>query len=332
MASLPLIINGAEGEGGGQILRTSLSLSCIFNRTIRIENIRAGRPNPGLQAQHLSCVNALQKITGAQTKGAQLHSTTLEFSPKEISGGSYEFDIGTAGSTTLLAEAIIPVLLQAGKKSQVNITGGTDVPFSPPSIFLEKVLLPNLGLPIKISTLKHGFYPQGGGSLEIEVEPTAIKPINIATRGKLEKLQCVSIASGLPSVAERQAKTIEGLLDTEAEIRDVQAVGKGSLAFVLAEYENCTNGFSSLGRIGKTAENVGKEAAEKFLAFDKGNTAVEEHLTDQLLLYMALAKGESEISGERISGHAKTNIEVIEKFLGKRFTTNDGKRIKASTL
>ncbi|HLD76156.1 MAG TPA: RNA 3'-terminal phosphate cyclase, partial [Candidatus Norongarragalinales archaeon] len=209
-----ICIDGSRGEGGGQVLRTSLSLSAVLQKKIRIENIRAGRKKPGLQPQHLACVNALAQICSAKVYGNAIGSTELSFEPGKTEGGHYEFDIKTAGSATLLFQCLLPPLLFAKDPSALTLHGGTDVPFSPPSLFIERVFLPALsrfGADVTLRTVKHGFFPAGGGLLHAKIKPVrALKAVHLENLGKLNRLSATAISANLPDhIVARQKAVLE---------------------------------------------------------------------------------------------------------------------------
>ncbi|MEK6690753.1 MAG: RNA 3'-terminal phosphate cyclase [Nitrospirota bacterium] len=337
-----LRIDGSYGEGGGQILRTALSLSCLLRRPIEIFNIRKGRKVPGLQPQHLTSVKAVKEISDAQVEGDRIGSLNLIFSPKEVRGGDYFFDIGTAGSTSLVLQAIMLPLSLTAEKSRIEIIGGTHVPWSPPFHYLDTIFIPileRIGLKIRLWIDKYGWYPKGGGRAGAEIDPVkGISTLDIRERGKLVRVRGISAVSNLPlSIAERQKA--EGLrilkesnLYAEIELIDAPSIGRGTFFFINAEYENLTAGFSSLGERRKRAEDVAKEACEEFLAFHRSENALDPRLADQIVPYLSLAKGESSFTTSRITQHLITNIWLIKKFLSinieiERQEGEDGKVI-----
>lgn len=318
-------IDGSYGEGGGQVLRTALALSCVLKKEIEFYNIRQGRKVPGLQAQHLTCVKAAQAISEAEVEGTVLQSQALRFSPKKIKEGNLVFDVGTAGSVCLVLQSIILPLSLAQTASELRIKGGTHVPFSPPVTYFQKILFPmlnKLGLNFTIEIKKWGWYPKGGGEIVCKVKPAEkIEPLNLIEPGRLLKLTGLSAVSNLPlSIAQRQKQEGEKILKEnnfkpETEILDAPSIGKGSFFSLFASFENSFAGFSSLGAIGKKAEQVSDEACKDFLYFMKTSSAIEEHLADQLIPFLALAQGESNFSVSRISQHLLTNIWVTQQFL-----------------
>lgn len=326
-------IDGGYGEGGGQILRSALTLSSITKRHIEIHNIRKGRKNPGLQPQHLTSLLAAQKITSADISGAELGSQNLRFLPKGIQGGIYSFDVsekkGSAGSVTLVLQTILLPLSLAIRGSNIGIIGGTHVPWSPPFQYIVHIFLPavkRIGLDFRLTLERWGFYPKGGGKVEAEVLPArSFSAIDIRERGGLKRIWGVSAASNLPrSIAERQRDSAVTILKgrgfaPQIDIVEAPSIGQGTFLIIVAEFENSIAGFSSLGQRGRRAEEVGGEAAIAFLDFYQSGAALDPYLADQLLPYLAIAKGESIITTSRISRHLLTNIWVIEQFIPVRF-------------
>ncbi len=320
-----LKIDGSYGEGGGQVLRTVLSLSCLLREPIEIFNIRKGRKAPGLQPQHLTCVKAAKKISDAEVEGDKVWSVNLRFSPKEVRGGDYLFDIGTAGSTSLVLQTILLPLSFAIGKSKIEIIGGTHVPWSPPFHYINNVFIPTIermGLRTRLWIEKWGWYPKGGGRVGAEINPVKeISPLRLIERGRLIRIKGFSAVSNLPlSIAERQKA--EGLrilkdngLDAEMEIIDAPSIGRGTFFFLIAEYENSTSGFSSLGERGKKAEEVAKEACEEFLSFHRSGMSLDPRLADQIIPYLAFTKAESSFTTSRITRHLLTNIWIVKQFL-----------------
>ncbi len=318
-------IDGSYGEGGGQVLRTALVFACVLQKEIEIFNIRKGRKIPGLQAQHLTCVKVAQAISGAEVEGATLQSQVLRFSPKKIKGGNLSLDVETAGSVCLVLQSIILPLSLATPSSELKIKGGTHVPFSPPVTYFQKILFPFLnrsGLDLSIELIKWGWYPKGGGEIVCKVKPAEkIRPLNLIQREGPLKLTGLSAVSNIPvSIAQRQRQKAEKILQKndcrlETEILDAPSRGKGSFFFISASFDNSLAGFSSLGAIGKRAEQVSDEACKTFLEYVKTSGAVEEHLADQLIPFLALAQGESNFTVSRISQHLLTNVWVTQQFL-----------------
>lgn len=320
-----LKIDGSYGEGGGQILRTALSLSCLLRRPIEIYNIRKGRQRPGLQPQHLTCVRAAKTISDAETEGDKVNSLDLRFSPKEVKGGSYFFDIGTAGSISLVLQTLFLPLSFGSNKSTIEIIGGSHVPWSPSFHYLKEVFIPSvekMGCRINLRIERWGWYPKGGGKVVAEIIPVnTLSPLALVERGELTGIKGISAISNLPlSIAGRQKA--EGLrilrengLDGDIELINAPSIGKGTFFFILARYVNSLTGFSSLGAIGKRAEEVGREACQEFLSFHNSGRAIDPRLADQLVPYLSLANGNPSFTTSRITQHLLTNIWLVKQFL-----------------
>ena len=323
-----LTIDGAYGEGGGQILRTTLSLSAIFKMPVNIINIRASRPKPGLRPQHLTCVYAMKTITKADVKGAEIGSKSLFFSPKGIYPGKYTFDVAekqaSAGSISLIFQTLLPVLSMADKPSYLILKGGTHVPFSPSFHYIEKVFLPmvkEIGVRTNISLKRWGFYPIGKGEIEVIIYPKDKLEGKKWGKAPSINIKGISASSNLPHVKERQKKRLEEDLEKlgisiEIETREANAYGKGSFAFLFIDSETKA-GFSALGARGKPSEAVADEAFSEFSIYYEEKTALDRYLADQLLLYLALAEGSSVFTTCKISSHLLTNLWVIKQFLNR---------------
>lgn len=316
-------IDGSFGEGGGQILRTALSLSCITGKALKLSNIRKGRKKPGLMPQHLTSVLAASLISGAQVSGAQKGSTELTFTPGQITAGKYFFDIKTAGACSLVFQTLLPPLVLADGLSTITIRGGTHVPFSPSYHYLAEVFIPMLnkiGIRVDPEIKRYGFYPKGGGEVRFNICPVGrIAGLNALSRGDLVSVTGYSVAANLPvHIAERQTKSAEkmiALLSADIETMDVPSVGQGTFVFLNSHYDYSTAGFCSLGKRGKPAEEVGREAAEECLEFNKSAASLDEHLPDQIVMYLSLSKEESSFTTSSISQHLITNLWAIRKFL-----------------
>ncbi len=323
-----LEIDGSFGEGGGQILRTALSLSCLFKKPFRIFNIRTGRKKPGLMPQHLTSVRAAQLLSRAGVKGDSAGSTELSFAPGEVKSGSFFFDIGTAGSTMLVLQTLIPAFIFTKARTGLILNGGTHVPFSPSFHYVSEVFIPflkRLGIRTLLSIESYGFYPKGGGRIRAEIFPTGeMKPLRLPERGRMVALKGCSGVANLPlSIAERQTKSLLEKIHSEMkdlrcaealDLLDAPAPGQGTFIFLKAESEHSVAGFTSLGERGKKAEVVGEEAAVAFMDYYSADAALDPHLSDQLVLYLSLCDGESEFSTSRITQHLLTNLWVIGLF------------------
>lgn len=320
-----LAIDGSYGEGGGQVLRTALSLSAILGMPFRMVNIRKGRKKPGLMPQHLMCIRAMAEITGAHAEGAFAGSTDLFFFPSSIRAGTYTFDIGTAGSTALLAQALLPPLFAASGVSSLTLSGGTHVPFSPIYDYLEKIFSPALaqiGFHLETEILRYGFYPRGGGVIRLSIIPAREpRAVRWDRKDAISRLHCMSAVANLPDhIAHRQSEAARTVLASaglriESCMKSVQSYGKGSYLFLSYCGKGMFGGFSALGEPAKKAETVGREAAEAFLAFHKSGTCVDRHLADQIPLYLVRAQGLSSFSTESVTGHLLTNLWVMNQFL-----------------
>jgi len=319
-------IDGSFGEGGGQILRTSLGLAALLQKPVHIFNIRAKRTKPGLRPQHLACVKAIQSITKAEIKGAEIGSKELVFIPEGIYPGEYVFDIGTAGSTSLVLQSILLPLTVAQDCSLIRIKGGTHVPWSPPFHYLRYVFAPtlaDLGVKIELNINKWGFYPEGGGEIEGKIYPfQTLKAKNWVKPPVFSQLKAMSACLNLAEhIKKRQANTLINQLEKmglKAELREEEAKGrgKGSFLFLWID-EQIKAGFSALGARGKTAEEVAKEVFNAFFLYYKSKVAMDPHLCDQIVLYLSLAPGKSEFT-TIISSHLLTNIWVINQFLKRK--------------
>lgn len=333
-------IDGSYGEGGGQILRTSMALSILTRKPVRIYHIRARRKPPGLKTQHQMSIQAAAALCGAKVEGAELGSTNLTFHPGPVQPGEYRFDVSSlrasAGSTSLIFQTLLPILSFADRPSHLILLGGTDVVWSPPADYLQAVFLPTLspmGIQTEMEIAERGFYPIGGGRIEVLVNPAAIplRPLTVEGCGLLKRLRIDSAVANLPrGIAKRQLAGAMSLLkkegfDAEGEIKIVPSPGKGTFCFILAEFEQVRAGFSSLGARGKRAERVGEEAADAFLRYVTRQGALDPHLADQVVLYMALAEGRSVATVAEVTEHLRTNIWVIEKFLLVRFDLREDK-------
>jgi RNA 3'-phosphate cyclase len=329
-------IDGSMGEGGGAVLRTALALGAVSGRPVHIYNIRAKREKPGLQPQHLRGVEALAKLTNAKVQGAHLNSTELTFEPTAIEGGKYNIDIGTAGSTTLILQILMPAATFARAPVMVEIRGGTDSPLAPPIDFMKNVTLPTLrkmGYRGEVECVQRGHYPRGGGIVRARIEPVEkLQALRLTEPGDVIKISGLAHCVRLPSnIATRMAHTASTEL-IRAGYSKVQVkteyyppdkdphIGPGAGITLWAETSGgAILGSSSLGRPGKPSEQVGREAAHALIKELKTDRAVDSHLTDQLIPYMALAEGVSEITSAELTSHTITNIALVEQILGVKF-------------
>lgn len=320
-----IAIDGSFGEGGGQILRTALSLSAITQRPFEIYKIRAQRKTPGLSHQHLQAVNATASICNAKVIGNHLRSTDLKFFPGEIQAGNYHFDIGTAGSVSLVLQTIFYPLSLADKPSSVTITGGTHVSHSPCIDYLTQqwlYFLKQIGFIAGIQTLRAGFYPRGGGEVITTIHPKGPQhPVHLEGRGKLLTVYGLSTISNLDStIAQRQQaqakkKLLERNIPHDIGIADLPAAGKGTMLLLVGKFEQSQCCYFSLGAIGKRAETVADEACNEFFCFLETKGVIDEFLADQLIVPLALTKGTSQYLTPRITQHLLTNVEIVKLFL-----------------
>jgi len=354
-------IDGTYGEGGGQIIRTAIALAAITGEEVEIENIRANRPNPGLSAQHLHAVKAVEKLSGGRTEGLELRSTRLKFSPGALNGFEGEIDIGTAGSITLLLQCLIPVAVFADSETKVRIRGGTDVKWSPPMDFYTELFLKairEMGCDVHLDLKRRGYYPKGNGLVEVKITPShcgalphhGLRPYprkprrglpaspvrayvkgivllaaeSERTGGREGVVKGISHSCGLPvHVAERQAKAAESVLnaagyDSELKTEIDEKNGKRTTGCGITLCKGYKSG-SALGERGKRAERVGEEAAGNIIKELESASTVDVYLADQLIPYIALANGKSEIRVREVTKHLETNMYVTKKFLDVEF-------------
>ena len=318
-------IDGSFGEGGGQILRTALSLSAITRRPFEIFNVRANRKTPGLSHQHLKAVNATAQICNAEVVGNQLRSTDLKFYPGEVKAGTYRLDIGTAGSVSLVLQTIFYPLSLANKPSSITIIGGTHVSHSPCIDYLKQqwlYFLKDIGFDAEIQTLRSGYYPRGGGEVLIKINPANPQyPLRIENRGKLIQVKGISTVSNLDiNIAHRQQtqakmKLLGRNIPHEISLAETPAIGKGTMLLLVGKFEHSQCCYFSLGAIGKRAETVADEACNEFFSFLETNGVIDEYLADQLIIPLALTKGTSQFITPRVTQHLLTNIEIVKLFL-----------------
>ena len=318
-----ITIDGSHGEGGGQILRSALSLSAATGKPFVIDKIRAGREKPGLMRQHLTAVKGAAEICGARIDGAEVGSTRLLFEPGELRGGDYTFNIGTAGSTMLVLQTVLPPLAMAAEPSRVTLSGGTHNPQAPAFEFVDRAFFPLLrlmGYRMQGRLVRPGFYPVGGGEIRIEIGARGeLSPLSLRERGALNSCLAEAMVANLPiHIAERELARVaerlgwsEGQLARRAEKR---AAGPGNCVMLTIVHEHVTELFLSVGRRGVSAEDVAEQAIAEAESYLAGSAPVGPHLADQLLLPMALGAGGAFVTGEP-TAHTMTNMDVIEKFL-----------------
>jgi RNA 3'-phosphate cyclase len=328
-------INGAHGEGGGQILRSSLTLSALTGMPVHIHHIRANRSQPGLRPQHLAAVKAIAKLTGAEVSGAQLNSGELTLSPGNLLPGRYRFDIPTAGALTLVLQTIFLPLSFAGGTSTITLTGGTHVPWSPIFHYLDFQWLPamtTLGFRAEISLTQAGFYPRGGGEAMVKILPAKeLHPLICTARGELNQIRGLSgVANLKDEIAKRQKhQALRRLypLCQDVKLNTLQMPSPGKGTFVLLQAYFADGGracYTALGAPGKPAEQVADEAADQIVVFLEKDGCVDPYLADQLLLPLLLVNGRSAFCVHPITPHLLTNAHVIEQFLPGRISIEEG--------
>lgn len=324
-----LELDGSVGEGGGQILRSALTLSVVTGTPFRISRIRAGRRRPGLLRQHLTAVRAAACVGGATVTGAELHSDTITFQPSDRQAGDFRFSVGSAGSATLVVQTVLPAMLRAAGPSSITVEGGTHNMFAPPFEFLERSFVPlirRMGARVDVSLERAGFYPAGGGELTVRAWPAReLRPLDLEEGGKIRQISAHAMVAGLPkSIAQREVAAVSRRLAVRAQDLEVSVLpaawGPGNVVVVTVERQFVTEVFAGFGRKGVRAEQVGREAASEAKRYLDSGAAVGEHLADQLLLPLALSGGGS-FTASAISRHAQTNSWVIQQFLPRKVVT-----------
>lgn len=321
-----ITVDGSSGEGGGQILRTSLALSLVTGTPVRIARIRAGRAKPGLMRQHLTAVRAAAEVGEAEVSGAAIGSSEVVFKPRAARPGEYRFAIGSAGSATLVLQTVLPALLCAAGPSALSLEGGTHNPAAPPFDFLERAFLPlvrRMGPDVRATLERRGFYPAGGGRFQVAISPArALGRLDLPERGEIRARRVVATVVNLPGgIAAREieaARAVLGWGERECRPEVVKgAQGPGNVVTIEIEGEHVTEVITGFGEKGVRAEAVGEAAAREALAYLEAGVPVGEHLADQLLLPMALAGGGSFRTIEP-SSHTRTHAALIEQLLGVR--------------
>ncbi|MFG6430319.1 RNA 3'-terminal phosphate cyclase [Roseateles sp. LYH14W] len=326
-------LDGASGEGGGQILRTGLALAMCTRQPVRFNRIRAGRAKPGLMRQHLACVNAAAEVSGARVDGAGLGSQTLVFEPGDILAGDYRFDVGSAGSSTLVLQTVLPALMTAAGESHITLTGGTHNPMAPPFHFLQRSFAPllhRLGVGLDLALERHGFYPAGGGRFTARIVPAAqLVPVNVLARGERLDAFAECLTPGVPGrVAAQELAVIGERLNwpadklVRAEAR--QDEGPGNALMATLAHVDVTEVFTSFGEKGRPADQVAVALVREVQSYLRSDGALGEHLADQWMLPLALAVQASgrpaAFTCTALSQHARTQIETVSAFLPVRFT------------
>jgi len=327
-------IDGSRGEGGGQIVRSSLALAAVTGRPVRIDKIRAGREKPGLMRQHLTAALAVAEICGGKLEGARVGARSITFYPGTLRPGDYQFSVGTAGSATLVLQTVLPALLTASGPSRLIVEGGTHNPWAPPFDFLAKAYLPlvnRMGPRVEARLDRYGFYPAGGGRIEVTVEPSrALRGFDLTERGEVVGRAGLAVVSNLSlSIAERERNTLLSRLGwspDRVEAREVEAQGPGNYVCVEICSEHVADVFSGFGRVGVSAEAVAAATAQEVCEYLASGAAVGSYLADQLLLPLGLSAfapeagscGGGAFSTAPLTRHSETHIELLEQFLGIR--------------
>jgi RNA 3'-phosphate cyclase len=334
-----LEIDGAYGEGGGQLLRTAVALAALTGIAARISNIRAGRAKPGLASQHVAAVRAVAELCQARVDGLALHAKQIAFTPGRLRGGSFRFDIGTAGSMMLVLQALVPVAIAAGAACRVAITGGTDVRGAPPLDYVRHVLLPllgRMGARADLEVRRRGYYPRGGGEIEFSFSRAALQPQRWEDPGRLRHVGGLAHVANLPpDIAERMRDAallqlslarVTATVDT-AILGGEQAIGSGGAVVIWAKTADTVLGAGLVAERGVRAETLGSAAGRDLAGDLAAGVALDVHAADQILIYFALAGGESSFTARALTGHARTAMWLIEQSLPVRFETleMDGK-------
>jgi RNA 3'-terminal phosphate cyclase (ATP) len=339
-------VDGSYGEGGGQVLRTAVALAAVRSKEINIFNIRAGRAEPGLRPQHMTGVKAAAQLCSADLQGLEVGATEFVFKPGRLKAGTFRFDVGTAGSVTLVLQTLMPILAFAPGSVQLEITGGTDVKWSPPIDYLRLVTLPilkKIGYRGELELVRRGHYPKGGGLVRFSTQgPSKLQPLTNDKPGSISRIHGISHATALPRhVAERQAtsakKWLEGAklpspsIDVEV-LDDGSQLSPGSGIVLLAENQlGNLLGSDALGERGKPAEEVGLTAGRVLVEEALSGASLDRHMGDMIVPYLVLAEGTSEVSISRVTQHTVTNVKVVEWLTGVKFDL-DGEMDKLGKL
>ena len=318
-----ITIDGSRGEGGGQIVRSSLGLAMVQRQAIRLVKIRAGRSRPGLLQQHLTAVRAAAEVSAAKLSGDRIGSMELTFEPGPIQGGAYAFSIGTAGSCMLVLQTLLPALLQVKEASEVTLEGGTHNPFAPPFDFLQRVFarqMAKMGVSLRMQLERPGYYPVGGGKATVQITPTdCLQPLELVERGELQRIQAMAVVSQLPtSIADRELGQIAAAFnladDDLTRVEERRSPGPGNVVMIEVAHEHVTEVFTGFGQKGVPAEQVAAKAIDEARAYLACTAPVGPYLADQLLLPLALAGG-GVVRATELTPHTTTNIDTIRQLL-----------------
>jgi RNA 3'-terminal phosphate cyclase (ATP) len=326
-----IVIDGAEGEGGGQVLRTALALSLVTGKPFRIENIRANRSRPGVMRQHVTAVEAACEIGGAECEELAIGASELSFVPGRVEPGMHRFAVGTAGSTGLVLQTILPPLMLADAASSLVLEGGTHNIYAPPFDFLDRVFLPvlnRMGPRVSAKLVRPGFYPAGGGRIEVEIEPCpALSRLDLLERGELRSVLARAVVAALPGeIAVRELAAVEKILGWPEEALRIEQLpeksGPGNILMLEAVFEHATEMMSGFGKLGVPAQIVGEQAAKRMAGYLASAAVAGPYLADQLLLPFALAGGGS-FTTVKPSQHSRTAAAVISRFLNVEIRFED---------
>lgn len=325
-------IDGTHGEGGGQLVRTAVALAAITGTAVTLTNIRAKRANSGLAPQHLTAVSAVAALCGAEVDGLALKAQRLTFRPRRLRGGDFHFNVGTAGSITLVLQALLPAMLHSGEHVRARIVGGTDVRAAPPLDYFQHVLLGllgKMGARVHCELQRRGYYPRGGGEVAISIEPPLLRALPLDCAGKLKTVRGSVHVANLPAhIVERMRSAAimplrrfgasESAIDTRV-LGGHDAYGQGGAIVLWAETEHTILGAGQAAQRGVRAERLGTEAGRELAADIDAGVTLDAHASDQLLMYLALADGESRFTTRALTGHAQTTMWLIEQFLPVHF-------------
>jgi len=325
-------IDGSHGEGGGQLLRTACALAAITGEPLRLHGIRARRAPPGLAPQHLTAVKAVSALCDAQTEGLELRSEEIVFRPGKLRGGEFRFDVGTAGSVTLVLQALLPAALVADAPVRIHLSGGTDVRAAPPLDYLRFVLLPllaRMGVPVELTLQRRGYYPRGGGEITVAVRLGRLEGLRMEAPGAVQEIRGIAHVSNLPEhIAARMQQTAQQMLADLARVgiepqilgRD-QAIGQGGAIVLWARTAHALLGGSEVAQRGVPAEHIAATAAQMLREDISAGATLDIHASDQLLIYFALARGPSCFLARTLSSHAQTTLWLLQQFLPLRVHT-----------
>lgn len=332
VADLDIEIDGGSGEGGGQMVRTAVGLACALGKGVHIVDIRKGRRQPGLRAQHLAGIKLAAEMCDAEVSGLEIGSTEISFRPRSNTGGRFEVDVGTAGSVSLVLQTCIIPAVTAKGATELTIRGGTDVPWSPPVDYLRMVLLPllqSMGADVELTVAQRGFYPAGGGEVTAMIAPCGgLKGLDLSSRGDLTGIEGSVACRNLPEHVVERARNaaLKGLADRVSprfSVDSARGPSTGLSLVLAASYENSVIGASCLGEKGLPAERVGEMAAHNLSEEMSSGATLDEHAADQIVPFMFLADGRSGFIASELTLHARTNLQVAGQFVGRKVATEE---------